>query len=513
MPVFPTNPGGPTEPLEGSPYPAWQAAREEIGSATHMSLGQSYIDNNILGDRGGAIVPQADAIKALKAQNYDTNDVPAEGMTQGALTERMNRQSMQRQTEDDARRANLGWGSRTAASFTGGLGDPLNVVFAPLGEFALAGRGLPLAGRLVAGAGVGAGIADANAVAADRYNKAMHLGDPDLTSYDLMKQTLLGGGIGGIMHGAFGPRPAISPGRADLTLDQIYTTGERTPAWAAAHHASPDDAVSPTGAISRFQIEPGTAKQYGVTQEQLDAGLMRNETFARGVGDRIMADLHRRFPGDPEAQAIAYNAGPGVAQRFIRSGRDYRVLPDETKAYAARIMGMPMEVRQAAASSALAQAGADGDVHVEPAVDGALKDVYGGPRSALTIQDEHDAQVSSLETEAFQRAGGKDSYFTKDPALADISEKIDATPKAAPPAEVPQTEPGQFGEAKAAIDPALAEHVKRDLDDAKNFNGHVGAQGEFDPQAEKFMVGEMTAEDHQKAVEAAVRCGIGKGTL
>jgi hypothetical protein len=53
-------------------------------------------------------------------------------------------------------------------------------------------------------------------------------------------------------------------------------------------------------------------------------------------GDTYLKGLSKRYDGDVEATAIAYNAGPTQADRFLRSGRDYSVLRrrSETEPYA-----------------------------------------------------------------------------------------------------------------------------------------------------------------------------------
>lgn len=90
----------------------------------------------------------------------------------------------------------------------------------------------------------------------------------------------------------------------------------------------PDHAISPTGAVGRYQIQPGTARQYG-----FDPSLLHDPAYNEKVARTVLADLSRRFHGDTEAVLVAYNAGPGRALRFIRDGRDTSELPRETQGY------------------------------------------------------------------------------------------------------------------------------------------------------------------------------------
>jgi len=93
---------------------------------------------------------------------------------------------------------------------------------------------------------------------------------------------------------------------------------------------SGDDAVSPAGAVGRFQIMPGTARQYG-----FDPSKLTDPSYNERAARTILADLSRRFHGDTEAVLIAYNAGPGRALTFLRDGRDRSELPKETQNYLA----------------------------------------------------------------------------------------------------------------------------------------------------------------------------------
>lgn len=88
--------------------------------------------------------------------------------------------------------------------------------------------------------------------------------------------------------------------------------------------------VSSAGAIGTMQLMPGTAKDLGVNPY--------NEKQNIAGGMRYFAQLLRRFHGNYDAAAAAYNAGPngpGV-QYFARTG-DERYLPAETKLYVEKI--------------------------------------------------------------------------------------------------------------------------------------------------------------------------------
>lgn len=120
-----------------------------------------------------------------------------------------------------------------------------------------------------------------------------------------------------------------------------------------ALEGSGDQAISPAGAIGRYQIMPGTARQYGFDPEKLT-----DPAYSERAALTILSDLNRRFRGDQDAILAAYNAGPGRAAKLITAGpgtqlvasrgphgwqyesrptnRDESHLPLETQEYLAR---------------------------------------------------------------------------------------------------------------------------------------------------------------------------------
>lgn len=85
--------------------------------------------------------------------------------------------------------------------------------------------------------------------------------------------------------------------------------------------------VSPKGAIGTGQIMPETAARYGVSREQLfDPNI---NAWVRQQETQRLWNKYR----DPTAVLIGYNAGDGVVDRWLASGRDPSVLPAETQRY------------------------------------------------------------------------------------------------------------------------------------------------------------------------------------
>ncbi len=98
---------------------------------------------------------------------------------------------------------------------------------------------------------------------------------------------------------------------------------------------SGDRAVSPAGAIGRYQIMPGTAKQYG-----FDPARLTDPSYNETVAKAVLADLTRRYHGNTAEILAGYNAGPGAADRFRNAGDNPRVLPRETQGYIDRATKM-----------------------------------------------------------------------------------------------------------------------------------------------------------------------------
>lgn len=99
--------------------------------------------------------------------------------------------------------------------------------------------------------------------------------------------------------------------------------------------ASGDQAVSPKGAIGRYQITPDTARTYGA-----DPSRLTDPVYNEQVARKILADLIKRYHGNTKEILAAYNAGPGAANRFRAAGDNPAVLPAETQRYITRAGAM-----------------------------------------------------------------------------------------------------------------------------------------------------------------------------
>ena len=104
-------------------------------------------------------------------------------------------------------------------------------------------------------------------------------------------------------------------------------------------------AVSNVGAEGAYQIMPATAADPGFGVPPMEGSRFDPEASRKFAKQYLQAMLDR-YDGDVEAALVAYNAGPGNADKFVAAGKDYDVLPMamQTKPYVERVMGkMPQE--------------------------------------------------------------------------------------------------------------------------------------------------------------------------
>jgi hypothetical protein len=88
--------------------------------------------------------------------------------------------------------------------------------------------------------------------------------------------------------------------------------------------------TSPKGAMGEMQVMPGTARDPGFGIRPAREG--DADDLAR-VGREYFAKMLERY-GDPKLAAIAYNWGPGNADKWLMAGADPSRLPEETRRYA-----------------------------------------------------------------------------------------------------------------------------------------------------------------------------------
>lgn len=105
-------------------------------------------------------------------------------------------------------------------------------------------------------------------------------------------------------------------------------------------------------AVGLTQVLVGTAREISaelgdgvikpnMTPKEIEAILEKPDVNLR-YGMHYLGKQLKKYGGDLEAALIAYNAGPGNADKWLRAGRDYGVLPDrkQTEPYVRNVMSM-----------------------------------------------------------------------------------------------------------------------------------------------------------------------------
>jgi hypothetical protein len=146
-------------------------------------------------------------------------------------------------------------------------------------------------------------------------------------------------------------RALVAAGGGTEAQRMDYQRGNLFSAMIKQESGGNPNAVSPVGATGIMQVMPATGEQIareigdpnfptgGTVQEQQD--YLKDPDINKAYGEYYMNKQLDRFGGDVEAALIAYNAGPGNAQKWLDAGRDYDALPkkSETQPYVRNILG------------------------------------------------------------------------------------------------------------------------------------------------------------------------------
>jgi Transglycosylase SLT domain len=140
-------------------------------------------------------------------------------------------------------------------------------------------------------------------------------------------------------------QPSAFPSQS---LPQTFSLGPLTQAVHQLESGGRIEGVpdSPAGAIGPMQVLPSTAAGYGVGEAAL-----RRPDVNLAVGSQYLSDLFGRY-NDPEATAVAYNAGPGRADQWLAANREPSVLPKETQAYLSNFRKIYPQFAQAQGTTA-----------------------------------------------------------------------------------------------------------------------------------------------------------------
>lgn len=95
------------------------------------------------------------------------------------------------------------------------------------------------------------------------------------------------------------------------------------------------NAVSPKGAFGTMQLMPGTARDPGFGVQPMQDN---SDAENRRVGQDYLSAMLKRYGGDQVSALVAYNWGPGHADKWIAAGKNPNALPAETKGYVQKVL-------------------------------------------------------------------------------------------------------------------------------------------------------------------------------
>lgn len=149
-------------------------------------------------------------------------------------------------------------------------------------------------------------------------------------------------------------------------------------------------AVSSAGAEGAYQIMPTTAADPGFGVSPMEGSRFDPEASRKFAKQYLQAMLDR-YNGDVETALVAYNAGPGNADKFVAAGKDYDVLPMamQTKPYVERIIGQVSSQR----SYERAPEGGLSTLALDP-----IKPRQFEPSAPVKVQDTSEDIASMLES-------------------------------------------------------------------------------------------------------------------
>lgn len=223
--------------------------------------------------------------------------------------------------------------------------------------------------------------------------------------------------------------------------------------------------TSPKGATGVMQLMPGTAEELKVDPNDIDQNIKGGITYYKQWLDKYK---------DPHIAAIAYNAGPGVADKFLETD-DINVLPEETRNYVLSL---------------------DDLVGAQQEVGEPIPDVKEEPASVQTTQDQIEETTNKVLAGAAAGEGAR-RWGNKVEASVAEATKGDTRTK-----QRMQTKEAAVRAAESNLD------VK-----GKEFTGRVGAQTTIAEQSAKeaarLRASALEAEDKlKKAMDNARRYGV-----
>ena len=182
------------------------------------------------------------------------------------------------------------------------------------------------------------------------------------------------------------------------------------------------DAVSPKGATGLMQVMPATGAEIAADLRDPNwpkdprdwSAYLKRPDVNRLYGTFYLNQLLERYGGDLELALIGYNAGPGRADAFRDSGRNWSALPDgviaETKPYVTGIMRQFGALSPEMAFDPAYGLDFDQALAGESAIEGVLTKAQNDANNRIRARMEaaKAAQESAMNQLYFRAEGGED---------------------------------------------------------------------------------------------------------
>lgn len=513
LPELP-NVGAPdTGPAPVEALPAPNTAGAAFNANLMSSLGVSaegHVIGKIKGNFGTPREQQwvsgADAKKEMATLKYDGKVIPENGLTRGELDVIEQQQSIIARDRAIVEQGQGGFGT-TLAGFAGAAADPLFLAAGPVaGRIGMLAKGMSVGGRIAAGAAEGSATMGAYDVGLRQFGTAQ--GDADIDTHRIVQDMLVGGVIGGAVHGIFGPRPEPTSATLKMLAEHKQTVQDLIPGVQISSGLRTVARNAKIGGAMKSMHLSGEAVDFVPpgkrwTQADLDAfraklqakGLPVTELFVETEKDPHSTGYHVHWGwGEKGRPSFGTEAAPWMKPRVDWTD----ITPDD----------YPTAMAHAAQA-------ADADSVVD------LKPTWA---KATTLGDEHDTLMQQLDTEAYQRAGQPEppprqqlppirpgSLFSDVPDREPFQEHPAVTfpyenqqPKTTPETT---THSQEINDLKANTDAAVAEAKARPA--PENAEEHP-----FDAalkEAEDQLHVEGASDEMVKAIQAAVRCSLING--
>lgn len=189
-----------------------------------------------------------------------------------------------------------------------------------------------------------------------------------------------------------------------------------------AESGADPNAISPVGAIGTMQTMPDTLRDPGYGVEPLPEDQWDDPMALQKKGEEYLSAMYRKYGGDTEAALIAYNAGPRNADKWLKAGRDYSVLPkrEETEPYVQKVMARYEAPQEEGPWAKYDAEGPWTKYQAQPAVTGDINPETGKPWTREEIE-----ATKITPAPGYESAAGSEAWQENASSAEELSETYD----------------------------------------------------------------------------------------